>query len=572
LPASLTIEDYYQLAMKRITSPAFAQGGQNGLKTQMNVIHMLIQPTIPNGQERVFDRFPLEQQEIVLEGMCKGLGWVSEGVVLKERMKKVLELKHQSGWQGHVAADTTAIRRALRFRQVPRTYDEPGSKLYPNDGAIGYYLDMVHDNEAPIAFHFWTGLAAIGALMRRNFVIDRGAWVLWPNSYLILVGPTAAKKSLAIGCSERLVRATNAEVWARQEGDWNSSNRKQQKMLDRRVTVVPTLSNSAEFMADHLAVKHWSEAKVSLWRDSIGIYYNDELATLASKDKAGSGRIFPFFTKMYDCDDDTDGGGVIRGGFKFKNVCFTVVLGSTGVWIREEVNPNMFTGGFIGRCVFVHRRWTDRVIPGPTPLDPILSQDLAEHIADWTMMRKRVNVICEEGTEAYDRVFVPWYAKNRKRERAARDPKVSSFLNRYQNHAMQLAMRLLISELVTSSITPGELEKEGSIELEARHLTRALAILDFEEPFALECFEEISPGDSPTAQRDRVLQVIVRLTDGGKKPVPFSAVARGCRNFMSAKVVKGYVEDLKAEGRVGRGPGMGKAKTVLMVEYFVEAR
>jgi len=65
---------------------------------------------------------------------------------------------------------------------------------------LSSYLEYTSGQESPRNFHFWTGLSILGGALRRNVVLDRVYYKLFPNLYVILVAASAACKKK---CSNR---------------------------------------------------------------------------------------------------------------------------------------------------------------------------------------------------------------------------------------------------------------------------------------------------------------------------------------------------------------------------------
>lgn len=86
---------------------------------------------------------------------------------------------------------------------------QPPSTPFINDKNIfELYLDYVEDTEAPIQFHRWSLIAAVGATLGRNFWLPFGTSRIFPNQYIMLVGSPGTRKSTAIkGVKKILARS-----------------------------------------------------------------------------------------------------------------------------------------------------------------------------------------------------------------------------------------------------------------------------------------------------------------------------------------------------------------------------
>ena len=90
------------------------------------------------------------------------------------------------------------MRRAIKFRKAkPMVWlKEEGwdERNYPHGGFLGKYMRWAQGAEVPLAWHFWMGCATLGAACRRNIYMDRNNHYIWPNYYLMIVGPSGLKK------------------------------------------------------------------------------------------------------------------------------------------------------------------------------------------------------------------------------------------------------------------------------------------------------------------------------------------------------------------------------------------
>lgn len=70
-------------------------------------------------------------------------------------------------------------------------------RLLPN--WLEAYLVYTADSESPEEYHLWSGISAIAGVLRRRVFFDMGYFILYPNMYIVLVGPAGrCKKSTAM--------------------------------------------------------------------------------------------------------------------------------------------------------------------------------------------------------------------------------------------------------------------------------------------------------------------------------------------------------------------------------------
>lgn len=61
-------------------------------------------------------------------------------------------------------------------------------------------------SESPQSYHIWSAISVIGAVLKNNVWIDRGLYKIYPNQFIVLVGPPGIGKGNAIHAANEYVR------------------------------------------------------------------------------------------------------------------------------------------------------------------------------------------------------------------------------------------------------------------------------------------------------------------------------------------------------------------------------
>jgi hypothetical protein len=64
--------------------------------------------------------------------------------------------------------------------------------------AFDTYLQLVELSESPLIFHRWCFISAMGTMLGRKVWLPFGEEVIYPNQYVVLIGPPGSRKSAAI--------------------------------------------------------------------------------------------------------------------------------------------------------------------------------------------------------------------------------------------------------------------------------------------------------------------------------------------------------------------------------------
>ena len=65
-------------------------------------------------------------------------------------------------------------------------------------------MEYTLDTESPDNYHFWTAITILGAITKRQVWLDMNMFKVYPNFYVFLIGPPAARKSAAAAIGVRL--------------------------------------------------------------------------------------------------------------------------------------------------------------------------------------------------------------------------------------------------------------------------------------------------------------------------------------------------------------------------------
>src|SRR5580693_7485003 len=63
---------------------------------------------------------------------------------------------------------------------------------------IDYVKAIDPVSEAPLQYNLWAAISVVGAVLKRNVSIDYRTFTLYPNQYIVLVGPPGVGKGTSI--------------------------------------------------------------------------------------------------------------------------------------------------------------------------------------------------------------------------------------------------------------------------------------------------------------------------------------------------------------------------------------
>ncbi len=284
------------------------------------------------------------------------------------------------------------------------------------------YMEYTRRTESPDIFHLWSGVATLACACGRSIQMDRGAYCLFPNFYIILVADSAmCRKSLAEKTAAKIITKAGISVFA--------DLMTKEAIIQRAATLT----------------KKTGRAEITMC--------SSELSASMPKQAAESGTL-AFLTDVFDCPDTWDYETKTKGIEQLKNVCPNILAASTPRWLYKSVPPDAIGGGFTSRVIFVFSEDATKEEAFPE-LDRALEADL---IADLAEIRQL------QGDFALDavarKVFGDWYSYVRKMP--ALDG-MDGVMGRLHDHVLKLSV--LLSVAGGSSMVVGAAELEMAMQM-----------------------------------------------------------------------------------------------------------
>jgi hypothetical protein len=433
----------------------------------------------------------IEPQVLIIEGLIAFKNVIpaddfSRGM---EKMRMLLGIEPERWADLIELTDRMEIRRALRFNpMVKGGRTSKAESVYPfDDGTwLGTYTKYTDLTECPRAWHFWCGCAAIGASCRRNLYIDVGQFVVWPNHYLLLIGPTGEGKGIAIRALRDVLSRLNRYLEEEQVPPWMHIKLMPEKCTPERL--INLLKCEEEVFTKYVEKKGTQLKRILHGQtEAVGVLAAEELITLLGRQAYHSNMMIGLLTTLWDCPREWSDSTLIRGDTKLHNTALTLIGGTTLEWVRTSMAEDIFQGGFMGRCMVSTRTGTLREYDRPPPMDPITANHLAKGLVRWNMLSDAEFV----GSDAWWRYHKEWYHGHKSVGNT--DPRMQGYYQRKRGHMLRLGAMLALS----NERTTGELK-----DIELAH-----QIINAEEKHMPGYFREVD-AHPDSLMTDRVLAVL----------------------------------------------------------------
>jgi len=238
--------------------------------------------------------------------------------------------------------------------------------------------------ETPKQWIYWSGLATISAVASPNITINKGAYKLRPNLYILLMGRSGLGKGFGPSVSKKLVG-----------------------MVDN--TRIISGRGSIEGIIKELALVKAKENGSIPFKDARGYLCSGEFA--ASLYEAG--HALTILTDLYDAHYNPEWTNTLKNSpiEKLRFPCLTLLSGANQDMFDMTVDKPHVSGGFIGRTLLIaaeKRHHANSMIyeDGVTP-DEVNYEKLACYLKDLSKLEGSMRW-SPEAVKVYNKWFYPY--------------------------------------------------------------------------------------------------------------------------------------------------------------------
>lgn len=276
-------------------------------------------------------------------------------------------------------------------------------------GWLELYVDYAKNNEAPEKFHWWTGVAILGAAMRRNIVFKRGRFRVFPNPWVLVVAPSGAKKSTALDIGYNIL-----------------SKIEHVKMLPNRFT--------PEVLLRSLAKKGEGEANV----ESQAILLTTEFGVVLDRKHYNEG-LTQLLLDLWDCRDDWNAETVTGGVVHLRNIAITLLACVADDIFKESMPELALKSGFLARMLVVTGKDEGRIEAFPWT-DDGKEEEIINDLYALSLIKGDMKF----GKKAED-WYIAWYIKHKSKLRGTVSDRMRAYYERKPKHMLQVGMLCSLS-------------------------------------------------------------------------------------------------------------------------------
>lgn len=300
---------------------------------------------------------------------------------------------------------------------------------------ISAYLEYVDDTEPPISYHTWTGLSLIAAALKRRCWIQWGPDRIYPNLYIVLVGPSGrTRKGTAMGMGKRIITGLPVNMVA-------------ESII--REALIRRMAGSADNFVDPDSGKTIVHCSLYVMSGELSVFLGqDNIKFLAD------------LTDWYDSLDKWEYETKNSGKDFIAGVCLNLLGATAADWLQSILPQEAIGGGFTSRIIFIVEENKRKTIPLPSwtarhqELFDALRNDL-----------ERIMVLTgrfEFSPEA-EQIYCNWYQEQDIKARRGilpiADPRLASYCERRATHVRKLSMLFSASRGDDLTINAGDFDR-----------------------------------------------------------------------------------------------------------------
>lgn len=287
------------------------------------------------------------------------------------------------------------------------------------DDWVNSYIEYTEHTEPPISYHTWMAISVIAGALQRKCVFKWGHSNIYPNQYIILVGPSGqSRKGEAITIARHFVDYLNLPIAA--------------TSLTRE-SLIKKMGTASSFPDANGQVKFQSPLTI----------ISDELSVLLGQKEF---KLLADLTDWWDSRDMWRYETKWSGNDEIKGVCVNMAAATAPDWLPSILPQEAVGGGFTSRCIFVVETYKGKIVPNPNlyGIDEGLRKRLEKDLEEIHQLTGEF-LFDDEALENY----ITWYSNYEEAIKRGNppipDPKFAGYVSRRATHIKKLCMCLSAS-------------------------------------------------------------------------------------------------------------------------------
>jgi hypothetical protein len=223
------------------------------------------------------------------------------------------------------------------------------------DNFFQLYDELTSETEPAKSYHLWSALSVINNVLGKKTWFPMGHFDIYPNLYLLYVGPAGNRKTTALSISDKLFSQTK---------------------ISQVADTASTSEAIIDTMASEKARVHFTcKGKQQFYQQYSP--YCSEFATFLGGKHINEGLI-RFLTDIFDPREVYKYKTKNRGEAKIDNPFFSFTGACTMDWFLDNIKEGLLTSGFARRIIFVYASsiYKENPLPEASPRMPEILHSL----------------------------------------------------------------------------------------------------------------------------------------------------------------------------------------------------
>lgn len=314
-------------------------------------------------------------------------------------------------------------------------------------------MEFTKESECPDSYLYWAALFTLSSATQRHVYTWWAYYNVYPNLYVMLVGPAGNRKTSATRFTRDLLR-------------------------DVKVPIASS-SVSREALGDQMKSRGGDTQAISV--------VNNEFASFIA---TSGDTMVEFLTDIFDCDKNFEHGTRGSGVVKIEKPFLTMFTGAIPEWIANTFDATFIEGGFASRTIFINENKV-RFRNARPQMTESMRRTRESLVRDLEQIMTLQGIY--EWTPEADEWFDHWYEQVYPKQRF--DRKLAGYRSRKPLHMIKVAMLLA-------------LDKGDELTITRHHFEEALKQIELIEPKMIEAFSAV--GRNPFASNLERIEFEIR--------------------------------------------------------------
>jgi hypothetical protein len=278
---------------------------------------------------------------------------------------------------------------------------------------IEAYLEYTKNTESPLSYHLWSGIAVVASAMERKVYMKWGHSEIFPNLYIVLIGPSGARKGEPLMIARDILESVSVNTIA--------------EAITKQALIKRIKDSIGQFDDQGQLVM---QCAVTVVAEELAIFLGE-----------GDSGFLADLTNWYDARSKWTYETKHAGTDEILGVCVNILASMAPDWIPLSIPQGAIGGGFTSRLIFVVESRKGRNISNPNlhKIDKALLEDIR---ADLERVKQLVGEITfdPKALAAYEK----WYVREEERASSGRppltDPRFAGYVARRATHVKKVSM------------------------------------------------------------------------------------------------------------------------------------